>query len=191
MDKSLMTRATEHVVAIARTVTPDQFDLPTPCPEWTVRDLVNHLTLWSGVVAERVTRRLPPPEDGSEDQAADRSDQWPALFVDTATRAARGWDEPDALDGELVMMGDPRPARYFHDMLLGELVLHGWDLAKATGQDLPVDEDVAVRVRDASAGYAEQAREYKVFGPEVQVGSDVSAFDQALAVSGRDPGWRP
>ncbi|MBM7772596.1 uncharacterized protein (TIGR03086 family) [Actinokineospora baliensis] len=191
MTESLMARATASVVAVAASVTPDQFDLPTPCPEWTVRDLANHLTLWSGIVAERVARRLPAPEDGSEDQEADFSDQWPARFIDGATRAARAWDQPGALEGETSMMGGPRPAKYFYDMLLGELVLHGWDLAAATGQPFEVDQELAAYARDGAAGIAEQAREYEVFGPEVTVAADAPALEQALAVSGRDPRWRP
>ncbi|GAA2995599.1 TIGR03086 family metal-binding protein [Actinokineospora diospyrosa] len=191
MSESLMARATASVVAVAETVTPEQFDRPTPCPEWTVRDLVNHLTLWSGIVAERVARRLPAPDDGSEDQGADRADQWPGRFVDGAKRAALAWDQPGALEGETSMLGGPQPAKYFHDMLLGELVLHGWDLAAATGQPFDVDPELAAYARDGAAGIAEQAREYQVFGPEVAVPADAPLLDQALAVSGRDPGWRP
>ncbi|GLW93622.1 TIGR03086 family metal-binding protein [Actinokineospora globicatena] len=188
MSKSLMSRATDSVVALAAAVTPDQFDRPTPCPEWTVRDLVNHLTLWSGVVAERVARKLPAPTDGSEDESIDFAGQWPARFVDGATRAARAWDEPGALDGETSMMSSPRPATFFHDMLLAELVLHGWDLATATGQPFVVDDDVAARARDSTAAMAEQGREYGVFGPEVPTAPDASPLAQALGISGRDPG---
>ncbi|WP_092776954.1 TIGR03086 family metal-binding protein [Actinokineospora terrae] len=191
MSPSLMSRATSGVVALAASVTPDQFDRPTPCPEWTVRDLVNHLTLWSGVVAERVARKLPAPADGSEDEAIDFAAQWPARFVDGATRAAEAWDEPGALEGETSMMSGPRPARFFHDMLLAELVLHGWDLATATGLPFDVDPEVAAVARDSTAAMAEQGREYGVFGPEVPVPADAPALSQALGVSGRDPEFRP
>ncbi|PPK69169.1 uncharacterized protein (TIGR03086 family) [Actinokineospora auranticolor] len=182
-----MSRATESVVALARTVTPEQFDRSTPCPEWTVKDLINHLTLWSGVVAVRTANRLPAPGDGSEDEAVDRSATWPDGFIDGARAAARAWDAPGGLDGETAMMGDPRPARFFHDMLLAELVLHGWDLATATGHEFTVDDDVAELARASTAAMAEQGREWGVFGAEVAVPEDAPVLHRALAISGRDP----
>ncbi|WP_018683074.1 TIGR03086 family metal-binding protein [Actinokineospora enzanensis] len=191
MEKSQITRATERVAELARAVTRDQFDLPTPCPEWTVQKLANHLTLWSGIVAERTATRTPPPDDGTEDEANDHTTDWPTRFIDTATRAAQAWDAPGGLDGDTVMMGDPTPARNLHDMLLAELVLHGWDLAKATGHPFDIDPDIAETAHQGTLALADQAREYGYFGPEITIPDPASPLDHALATSGRDPSWRP
>ncbi|GLZ39559.1 TIGR03086 family metal-binding protein [Actinokineospora sp. NBRC 105648] len=191
MDKSLMAKAADSAVTVARNVTPDQFDLPTPCPGWTVRDLANHLTLWSAKVSERSARRLPPPGDGSEDESNDFTAGWPAPFVEGVARAVEAWDAPGALEGETVMMADARPAKFIHDMVFGELVLHAWDLAVATGQPFEVAPEVAEYTLEGAAGMAEMARQYEVFGAEVSVPADAPPLARALGVSGRDPGWRP
>ncbi len=188
-----MARAAASAVALARTLDPDQLDRPTNCPDWTVRDLANHLTLWSGVVSERSARRLPPPGDGSEAETLDftAGGDWPDVFADRVGRAVAAWDAPGALDGDTVMMGDPRPAVFIHDMLFGELVLHGWDLAAATGLPFQVDEDLAGAALACVEALAEQGREWGVFGPEVVAPPDATTLERALALSGRDPAWRP
>ncbi|MFD2083567.1 hypothetical protein [Actinopolymorpha cephalotaxi] len=76
-------------------------------------------------------------------------------------------------------------------MLFDELVLHGWDLAVATGQSLDCPDDVARAAYDATARSAEQAREMGLFGPPVEVPTRASELDRVLALSGRDPRWTP
>ena len=74
-------------------------------------------------------------------------------------------------------------------MVLGELVLHGWDLGRALGLEPQWTEDVLAAALGAVEGMAAQGREMGVFGPEVPVGPDATTLDRVVAVSGRDPGW--
>ena len=73
--------------------------------------------------------------------------------------------------------------------VLGEFVLHGWDLARASGQELRCAPEVAVAVYESAVAVGEQARSMGVYGPVVEVGADASPLERALGASGRDPGW--
>jgi uncharacterized protein (TIGR03086 family) len=73
---------------------------------------------------------------------------------------------------------------------LDELVLHGWDLARATGQSYDCDDATADACMAFVAGFDEGGTP-GLFGPAVGVGPDASAFEQVLARSGRDPQWTP
>jgi uncharacterized protein (TIGR03086 family) len=75
--------------------------------------------------------------------------------------------------------------------MLGELVIHGWDLAMATGQAFPCPPDAAEATRRVLADMAPMGRSYGIFAAEVPVPESASALDRALALSGREPAWRP
>src|SRR6266540_3872856 len=92
---------TPSTVAVVRGVRPDQLALPTPCPEWDVRRLVNHLIHWAATMSGLAARREPPPDDLTEDTDY-TVDDWAGLFARRATGAARAWAEPGALSGTLV-----------------------------------------------------------------------------------------
>jgi uncharacterized protein (TIGR03086 family) len=70
-----------------------------------------------------------------------------------------------------------------------DLVLHGWDVAKATGQEFHCPEAAADLVLGVVEENAELYRQYKGFAEPVEVPATVSAFERALALSGRDPNW--
>ncbi|GAA4443160.1 TIGR03086 family metal-binding protein [Actinokineospora soli] len=192
MDHKLMARAAEATIGVARTVTPEQYGLPTPCPEWDVRALINHVTHWSAVVSERTARKLPPPADGSEDEGTDYTGgDWPAFFAERVERSVAAWGEPGAWEGETVMAASPMPAQTIGSMLFCDLVMHGWDLAVSTGQTYTVPDEVGEAALRVMEEIAEMGRQWGAFGPEVAVPADAPALDRALAMSGRDPAWRP
>jgi uncharacterized protein (TIGR03086 family) len=75
-------------------------------------------------------------------------------------------------------------------MLLMETVLHGWDVAKATGQEYHADDAVAAALEDIVQAQAEMFRKYQGFADAVETSDDATAFDRALSLSGRDPNWK-
>lgn len=76
-------------------------------------------------------------------------------------------------------------------VVLTELVVHGWDLARATGQDAEWPDDVLEFVRGDLAKRIEQGRQRGMFGPEVALPVGASALARLLGLSGRDPHWKP
>lgn len=189
----MMASAGHATVELAHNVKPDQLGQPTPCPDWDVRALVNHLMFWSAFRSELAARKQTAPGDGPVTEATDftADGDWAATLETQLDRAVAVWSQPSALEGNTGLAGGSMPAPTIAMMMVGELVLHGWDLAKATGQHLEVDGGIVAAVHESTAALAEQARSFGVFGAEVATPDGASPLDRLLALSGRDPAWTP
>jgi uncharacterized protein (TIGR03086 family) len=186
----LMAKAAAETAAVVRAVRRDQLDLPTPCPDWNVRTVLNHMTLWAAVRSELSARKLPVPEQGSPGEAHDFvAEGWPELFETHLDRAVRAWSEPAAWEGTTLFGGAPMPAGLTGELLLSELVLHGWDVAVATGQRLTCPDEVAAAAYRGVAQVAEQGRQMAAYGEPVPVAAAATPLERVLALSGRDPRW--
>jgi uncharacterized protein (TIGR03086 family) len=104
-------------------------------------------------------------------------------------RALAAWAEPAVWDRELDVMGAKTPAADVGALIIAEMVLHGWDLATATGQDYTVSDRAAEAAFGAVEANAELFRQYKGFADPVPVADDAPVLDRVLALSGRDPAW--
>ncbi|SEO66981.1 TIGR03086 family metal-binding protein [Actinacidiphila rubida] len=167
-------------------VTAAQLGAPTPCPDYDTRTLANHLVAYTGIGMELRARREPHPEDlATRDFTADPG--WAAAYAAQLERSVDAWADPAAWEGEI--SGMPAPA--MGGMLLLELVLHGWDLARATGQEYRLDGPTAAATLGLVREQAEMYRQYKGFGEPVEVPAGAPDLDLALALSGRDPHWAP
>ena len=189
----MMATTARAAVEVAGNVKPDQLGAPTPCPEWDVRALVNHLMFWSAFRSELAARKQSAPADDPVTEQTDftREPDWAATLETQLGRAVAAWSEPGATEGDTGLAGGSMPARMIGMMMVGELVVHGWDLARATGQHLPVDDTIVESVYEMLAGMAPQGREMGAFGAEVAVATDAPPLDRVLGLSGRDPAWRP
>ena len=165
-------------------------DDPTPCGDWDLRTLLNHTILWTSYSAERRAHGESVAEDlMNKDFTAD-----PGFREDYARQigqAVRAWSEPNAWEGELGVMGDATPAADVGAMLLMEMALHGWDVARATGQEFSADEATAEALEDIVQAQAELFRKYQGFADAVEPPRNATAFERALTLSGRDPSWKP
>ncbi len=79
------------------------------------------------------------------------------------------------------------PAGNLLMMPFGDILIHKWDLAKATSQDTAMDSSMADACFQVFSGMAEMARESKVFGPEITIPIDASSRDKLLGLTGRNP----
>ncbi|MFI8005447.1 TIGR03086 family metal-binding protein [Streptomyces sp. NPDC086010] len=181
----LLEGAAAQAVPVVRGIRDEQLSAATPCADYDVRDLLNHLF---GVVANF---RLLAAKQAVDFAASPDvvSGDWRGLFDDETGALARAWAEPGAEEGVTGGMG--MPARTVGLMVLGDLSVHAWDLARATGQDYRPDPDAVERMEPGLAELAPTAREMKVFGEPFPVGPGATPFERVLAVTGRDPGWRP
>lgn len=166
-----------------RAVRPDQWDAPTPCSEWTVRDLVNHLVyenLWTvpllaGSTIEEVGDQFEGDEVGDDPAAAYESASEAAVAAITAN---------GALDGTVhLSYGDEAALEYTWQLFTDHLV-HGWDLARAIGADDRLDPEL---VQACALWFARHEDDYRAAGaigprPDVTPGDDQARL---LAAFGR------
>ncbi|WP_433324256.1 TIGR03086 family metal-binding protein [Spirillospora sp. CA-294931] len=190
--RSLMVPAAEAAARIVRDVPTDRLDAPTPCPDWSVRDVVNHLIYWSARGATAAHKQQPPPGPG-EDHDFTAEGDWAELYAVQVRKSAEAWSEAAAWEGQTSLSGAQpgMPAPMIGGMLLGECVLHGWDLAVATGQPAAFPGEIVQAAYDQLVPTAEMGRQYDAFGPEVPVPDTAPLLDRLLGLSGRDPRWKP
>ncbi|MEU6169960.1 TIGR03086 family metal-binding protein [Streptomyces tanashiensis] len=171
---------------VARAVTAEQLGTTSVCADWTVRELANHLVLYSAHGLEhRALRTKLPEETTGRDFTAEPD--WAEAYAAQLDRALAAWERPGAWDGEVDTGYVTMPATTIASLLVKELALHGWDLARSTGQEFTVPEDTAVFVLGVVEEHAEVYRQYEGFAAVVDVPDDAPAFVRALATSGRNP----
>lgn len=187
---SLVAAVAATTVETVRAITPDQLGAPTPCQEYDVRRLLNHLHYW-GPSLEGAARKEPvaPPAECEQDVDLTGGD-WAGRLEVQCDRLVAGWRLPAAWEGTTQMGGPtPLPASMIGGMVVTELVVHGWDLARATGQQPRWDDEVLAFVHEEVARTAEHGREMGVYGPAVPVPGTAPVLDRILGLTGRDPGW--
>ncbi|MFI7067173.1 TIGR03086 family metal-binding protein [Kribbella sp. NPDC050124] len=180
----LMARAAAPFTAIVRSIKPDQLSARTPCAEYDVQRLMNHLLFWAPSLegAARKQSVLPPVAAESEVDLIGND-------LEALSRTAAAWSEPEAWQGVTQMGGQELPGALVGGMVLVELVVHGWDLARATGQELSFDEELLIYLYDETAKQAGSGRQMGVYGPEVAVPDSAPMLDRILGLTGRDPAW--
>lgn len=187
-----MALAATPFAEIVRNVHQDHLDAPTPCAEYDVRKLVNHILFW-GPSLEGAARKETVPPPATVESDVDLADaDWAASLLAHTDRIVDAWNEPGAWDGTTHMGGPMElPASMVGGMVVAELALHGWDLARATGQHPTWDDELLEYLCAEIAQYAEQGREMGVFGPEVVMPPAAAILDRTLGLTGRDPAWKP
>ena len=184
---------TEAADAAARTVShvdPSQFGRQTPCTEWDVRTLLNHLIVWTSYSLEARANGESVGQDVIDRDFA-AAPGFAADYRAQLDRALAAWADPAKWAGSLDVMGSPTPDADVAALNISEMVLHGWDLAAATGQAYTVSEPAAAAALRAALANADLFRQYKGFAEPVEVPPTASTLDRVLALSGRDPAWKP
>ncbi|WP_127552000.1 TIGR03086 family metal-binding protein [Actinoplanes sp. OR16] len=181
----LIDEAAPAVTGVVRGTRDSQLGAATPCAEFRVRDLLNHL-LQVAVNFQALARR----EDADWAPGPDRlTGDWRETFAADVQRVRAGWSDPDVLDGVSPGMGLPQ--RVLGLMLVVDLVVHGWDLARATGQDYAVPPRLLAATTEFLGIMAETGRQMGAFGPEVAAPDDAGELERLLALTGRNPRWQP
>lgn len=172
----------DAVAATASGIRSEQLGDRTPCEKFNVAELLDHL---GGTLAS--SARAARKEAQSDQDAASATS--PASVAECANRAAAAWGGPGAYEGTTEFGPGKMPAGFAATITLEELALHGWDLARATGQRFVIGEDAAQVALGAVEQIAEQARAGGAYGPPVPVSAEAPTFHRALAASGRNPDW--
>ncbi|MGW3292019.1 TIGR03086 family metal-binding protein [Streptomyces sp. NPDC001002] len=182
----LLAMARERAVRVVAGISDAALVAPTPCAEYDVKALVNHLFQ---VIVQ--FQRLAAKEASDFGETPDRvgaGPDWRERFEGEADRLVAAWSAPGAEEGTTGAMD--MPARLVGSMALLDLTVHVWDLARATGQEYPdADDAVVAQLADAVAELAPTAQKMGVFGEPVRVAESASEFERLLAGTGREPGW--
>ncbi|MEU1367896.1 TIGR03086 family metal-binding protein [Streptomyces sp. NPDC005803] len=184
-----MTECAAEAARVARAVRAEQLDIPvTPCAGWDVRGLVNHWVLYTSHGMEhRALRTEIPQELTTRDFTADAD--WAEQYAAQLDRAVAAWSDPAVWEGTIGDGASASPAADTAAMLIEETALHGWDVARATGQEFRLSDGAAAHVLGIVEKTAALYRQYEGFAEEVAVGAEADAFTRAVALSGRDPQW--
>jgi uncharacterized protein (TIGR03086 family) len=185
----LLRRALDQTAILVAAVQAKQLSWPTPCSEWDVRELLRHV----------ICTDLRNLAIASRGETADWKAEPAPLGDDPASDFRRGakalldsWSRGD-LDTSVPMPGGATaPLQSRADQQIAELAVHGWDIARSTGQATARSRGCAAFPRLVEAGAAPPVPwTGQAFGHEVPVSGDAAIYDRLAGWFGRDPAWSP
>jgi uncharacterized protein (TIGR03086 family) len=172
-------RLSDHFAALVAGVPDGAWSNPSPCEDWTARDLVAHVVETPGIMFRMVDRPF--------ELTASVDDDPVAAFDESRRQVQAELDDPERADAAVDgAFGPSTFAGAIDRFACMDLVIHGWDLARATGQPEQMDPAEVARLTDEVASFGEMLHSPGVCGPEIAVGDDVDPQTRLLAIVGRD-----
>lgn len=186
--------AAQAMSAVVQGVDPARLDSPTPCPDYTVAALLDHIDLLVVAFAEAARKEnLDTGGAGAPPGVAEHLDpEWQTKIPRNLDALAEAWRDPDAWTGMTAAGSIEMPGEVAGVVATEELVVHGWDLARATGQDLATDPgalEAALQMLGQFQEPGKVAEPGAAFGTVVDTTDDAPLLDRVVAFSGRDPSW--
>ena len=173
----LYRRAGEWTVEIVKGAT-SHLDAPTPCDQWDVRTLMNHmLDTQKYFTAVAQGKSAPPPAAIPPDLVGENP---VATFEEAKVEIVEAFGQPGVVDKTGPTLG----------IAFADQLLHGWDLAKATGQPTDMPTGLPDAAYEMIHGRFTDEQRKGVFNPEVVVAPDATPQERLLAYTGRDPSWQ-
>ena len=177
--RTLFDRAVPVAQRIIDGIQPEQLTAPTPCTEWDVRAVLDHTVGLLGSAAQPAGSSPGGPDAGDSASA----------FAAAARAAGAAFRAPGALERSFPMPWGETTGETLATLLFMDLVIHSWDLAKATDQSAALDPDLCEAA--LSLGRSMMREEYRTpeagFGPELPVPPDAPACDRLAGFFGRQP----
>jgi uncharacterized protein (TIGR03086 family) len=182
--------AADRVARVVTGIRDDQLGDPTPCAGTSVAGLLDHLVgLTEAFRCAAEKTPLPGQASASPDALVP---DWRTRLPQQLPALAEAWRSPAAWEGAASAGGVEMPAPAMAAVGLDELVVHGWDLAVATGQPYSVsDADAEACISFAGAVGESPDERAGLYGPRVAVPAGAPVLDRLLGLTGRDPAWRP
>jgi len=187
--------AAQRLADLIALVEDDELGRPTPCPAYSLGDLIDHagglaLAFTAAANKERGTYG----DQGPSGDASRLGDDWRKRIPRDLTTLVEAWREPDAWTGMTRIAGMDAPAEMVGLTVADELVVHGWDVARATGQPYRCEPELLDAARSFLVQFASPdapAGPNVPFGPSRQLPDDAPLLDRVVALAGRDHGWSP
>jgi uncharacterized protein (TIGR03086 family) len=172
-------RAAEFARVIAA-VPDDRWQRPSPCPDWTASDVVAHVVDSQALFLGFVGDAMPPGPDAGDDALG--------AFLHATANIQERLDDPEASTRTFEgFMGTQTFTQAVDRFLSFDLVVHRWDLARATGGDESIDPADVAALQASADALGDAMRGPGAFGAAVPVADDASAQDRLLAFLGREP----
>ena len=172
--------------AVVDAVPAEEWDNPSPVPEWTARDVVRHLVEWfPPFLAEGVGIEL----ERGPDVDRDPKGAWHAL--DNGVQAVIDDPASNTLQFTNPHIGQLPVPEAIHRFFAGDVFMHTWDLARATGQDASLDPDRCEELLAGLEPLDDVLRSSGQYGARVPVANDADPQSKLIAFIGRNPNWQP
>jgi uncharacterized protein (TIGR03086 family) len=187
--------ATQQLADLVRSVPDDLLDAPTPNPGYTLGDLLDHIG--GTTIAFTAAAKKELGDETSQGPSGDASrlgEDWRTRIPSDLYALAEAWRDPAAWTGMTQAGGVELPGGVAGLVVLDELVVHGWDVARAGGQPYHVDPESLEAVYGFVAQFSEPGQEAAragLFGPVVDVPEEAPLLDRVIGLTGRDPAWSP
>ena len=183
----------QRLAELVAGVRDEELGSPTPCPAYTVGDLIDHV----GGLALAFTAAARKDFGGYAEQtpsgqASHLEPGWRARIPSDLRTLAKAWQEAQAWTGMTRIAGMDAPAEMVGLSAADELVVHGWDIARATGQPYDCEPELLGAARAFLSQFASPdapAGPDVPFGPSRPAPASAPILDRVVALAGRDPGW--
>ena len=194
-DKTVdLTPAAQRLADLVARVRDEELSGPTPCPAYTLGDLIEHiggLALAFRAAADKDTAS-PRVGEASPGNVARLGAGWRERIPADLAALAEAWAKPGAWAGMTRIAGQDQPAEIVGIVAADELVVHGWDVARATGQPYSAEPDLLDAAQTFLGFFASPdapAGPEVAFGPSRPVADGTAPLDRVVALAGRDPAW--
>jgi uncharacterized protein (TIGR03086 family) len=180
---SALEQSYDQTVRLVAGLTPAELDIPSPCAGWDVRATLNHMlgTTWMFTLVNQ--------GQAANEEAGDVIGDDARLAVTAAAKEnLASWRQPGAFEGDRTYVFGTFPATGAAMLNLGEVVVHNWDVAKATGYELAIDPDVGQMIYDWCLSIPlDDFRDHGAFAREVAVPASAPIVDRLVGLLGRQP----
>ena len=184
---ALLNRAVDEATRLVDGMSDDQLDVQTPCAEWKVRDLINHLVGGAKMFAVSAETGSVPDEVlaalGQDNLGGDFKQAW----KEASSRATAAFSAPGIEEKTVALPFGEMPAPVAATIAVFDVTTHACDLATATGQQIHDTELLDIALEAGKQMIGPDLRQPGVFGPEQPCADDASAVDRLLAFAGRVP----
>jgi uncharacterized protein (TIGR03086 family) len=188
-----LTPATGMLTKVVTDIGDDQLGAPTPCRDTTVADLLDHvdglcLAFTAAAVKDGVAGSQAPAADGSR-----LGPDWRMRISDRLAQLATAWQDETAWAGMTRAGGVDLPGDIAGQVAINEIVVHGWDIAAATGHDYACETELIQAAYAFVQAAVAQSPDGSpgLFGPPASVPESAPLLDRLIGLTGRDPAWRP
>jgi uncharacterized protein (TIGR03086 family) len=185
---ALMKQVVAQTGAVVDGIGSDQLAAPTPCEQWTVRDVLNHITGGATMFAECVGQGSVSDDRLGQLMAGDNlGDDYKAAFHAAADRAIATFDQPGALDKMVKLPFGEMPGGIALNIAVFDVTTHACDLAHATGQQVEDEDLLETALAVGRQMIGAEMRQPGMFDAEQPVAEGASAAERLLAFAGRRP----